>query len=49
MPIKLKKVRTGYIKKENENWVVYYRVNGINQYKKEFIKRPEAIKFLWQK
>lgn len=44
----MKKVRTGYIVKENGLWVVRYRINGIREYIKEFIKKSEAVKFLWQ-
>jgi hypothetical protein len=46
--VEMKKIRTGHIIKENGFWVVYYRVNGIKAYRKEFIKKSEAVKFLWQ-
>ena len=42
----MKKIRTGCIKKINGLWVVYYRINGVNEYKREFIKKSEAVKFL---
>jgi hypothetical protein len=44
-----RKKRSGYILKENGFWVVYYRIKGIRNYRKEFIKKSQAVDFLWQK